>query len=129
AQAPRPEQSCHDLRHARRRERPPRAGISMKIDLTGKSALVTGSTRGIGRAIAGTLAACGARVVVVGRDKAKADARALETPGARGFACDVARPAEILALVEDVEKEFGALDILVNNAGITKHNLMLRIKD
>lgn len=101
----------------------------MKIDLTGKNALVTGSTRGIGRAIAGTLAACGARVAVVGRDKAKADAVALETPGAVGFACDVTRPADILALVDSVEKEFGALDILVNNAGITKDNLMLRIKD
>ena len=101
----------------------------MKIDLTGKNALVTGSTRGIGRAIASTLAACGARVAVVGRDKAKADAVALETPGAVGFACDVTRPADILALVDSVEKEFGALDILVNNAGITKDNLMLRIKD
>ncbi|HEX7545128.1 MAG TPA: SDR family NAD(P)-dependent oxidoreductase, partial [Gemmatimonadaceae bacterium] len=101
----------------------------MKIDLTGKNALVTGSTRGIGRAIAGTLAACGARVAVVGRDKAKADAVALETPGAVGFACDVTRPADILALIDSVEKEFGALDILVNNAGITKDNLMLRIKD
>ena len=101
----------------------------MKIDLTGKNALVTGSTRGIGRAIAGTLAACGARVAVVGRDKAKADAVALETPGAVGCACDVTRPEDILALIDSVEKEFGALDILVNNAGITKDNLMFRIKD
>ncbi len=101
----------------------------MKIDLTGKTALVTGSTRGIGRAIADTLAACGARVAVVGRDKAKADAVAAEIANARGFACDVSAPADVLKLVEEVEKEFGALDILVNNAGITKDNLMLRIKD
>jgi 3-oxoacyl-[acyl-carrier protein] reductase len=101
----------------------------MKIDLTGRVALVTGSTRGIGRAIADTLASCGAKVAVVGRDKAKADAVALELPGAHGFACDVTRPAEVLALVEEVEKDFGSLDILVNNAGITKDNLMLRIKD
>jgi 3-oxoacyl-[acyl-carrier protein] reductase len=101
----------------------------VKIDLTGKCALVTGSTRGIGRAIAGTLADCGARVAVVGREKAKADAVAADIANARGFACDVAVPADVAKLVEDIEKEFGSLDILVNNAGITKDNLMLRIKD
>lgn len=101
----------------------------MKIDLTGKSAVVTGSTRGIGRAIAGTLAACGARVAVVGRDEAKAVAVAAEIAGARGFGCDVAVPADVLRLVDDVDTAFGTLDILVNNAGITKDNLMLRIKD
>jgi 3-oxoacyl-[acyl-carrier protein] reductase len=101
----------------------------VKIDLTGKSALVTGSTRGIGRAIAETLASCGAKVAVVGRDKSKSDAVAAAIAGARGYACDVAAPAEVLKLVEDVEKDFGAIDILVNNAGITKDNLMLRIKD
>ena len=101
----------------------------MKIDLNGKTALVTGSTRGIGRAIADTLASCGAKVAIVGRDKAKAAAVAAEIAGARGFACDVASPPDVLKLVDDVEKEFGSLDILVNNAGITKDNLMLRIKD
>ena len=101
----------------------------MKIDLTGKVAVVTGSTRGIGRAIAGTLASCGARVAVVGRDKAKADAVAQEVPNARGFACDVAVPADTLKLFDDVERDVGSCDILVNNAGITKDNLMLRVKD
>jgi 3-oxoacyl-[acyl-carrier protein] reductase len=101
----------------------------VKIDLTGKSALVTGSTRGIGRAIAETLATCGAKVAVVGRDKSKSDAVAAGIAGARGYACDVASPSDVLKLVEDVEKDFGAIDILVNNAGITKDNLMLRIKD
>ena len=102
----------------------------MKIDLTGKVALVTGSTRGIGRAIAETHAACGARVAVVGRDQAKADAVATEIGGdAKGFACDIADTAAVVALVEAVEKAFGQLDILVNNAGITRDNLMLRMKD
>ena len=101
----------------------------MKIDLTGKTALVTGSTRGIGRGIAETLASCGAKVAVVGRDKSRADEAAAAIAGARGFACDVSVPAEVLKLVADVEQEFSALDILVNNAGITKDNLMLRIKD
>jgi 3-oxoacyl-[acyl-carrier protein] reductase len=101
----------------------------VKIDLTGKSALVTGSTRGIGRAIAETLAACGAKVAIVGRDQGKADAVAADIAGARGFACDVGVPADVARLVESVEKEFGGLDILVNNAGITKDNLLVRIKD
>jgi len=101
----------------------------VKIDLTGKTALVTGSTRGIGRGIAETLASCGAKVAVVGRDKSRADEAAAAIAGARGFACDVSVPAEVLKLVADVEQEFSALDILVNNAGITKDNLMLRIKD
>ena len=101
----------------------------MKIDLSGKVALVTGSTRGIGRAIAGTLAACGAKVAIVGRDGKKADDVAGQVKDALGFRCDVAVPSDVLRLVENVEKAFGSCDILVNNAGITKDNLMLRVKD
>lgn len=102
----------------------------MNIDLSGKVALVTGSTRGIGRAIAETLVSCGAKVAVVGRDQAKADAVAAEIGGdSRGFACDIGDPAAITALIAAVEAAFGQLDILVNNAGITKDNLMLRMKD
>ena len=101
----------------------------MHIDLTGKVALVTGSTRGIGRAIAKELVSCGAKVAVVGRDLAKAEAVAEELGEARGFACDIRVPAEVTMLVQTVEDAFGSLDILVNNAGITKDNLMLRMKD
>jgi 3-oxoacyl-[acyl-carrier protein] reductase len=102
----------------------------MNIDLTGRIALVTGSTRGIGRAIAETLAGAGARVAVVGRDQARA-ADAAEKIGhdAMGFACDVGDPASIVALVEAVEKAFGQIDILVNNAGLTRDNILFRIKD
>lgn len=99
------------------------------ISLTGKVALVTGSTRGIGRAIAQGLVECGARVAVVGRDLATAERVAEELGEARGFACDVSDPASVTMLVQSVEDAFGQLDILVNNAGITKDNLMARMKD
>jgi 3-oxoacyl-[acyl-carrier protein] reductase len=102
----------------------------MNIDLSGRTALVTGSTRGIGRGIAESLAACGARVAVVGRDIERAeDAASAISPGARGFACDVADIASVTSLVEAVEKEFGAIDILVNNAGLTRDNILFRLKD
>ncbi|HEX4934323.1 MAG TPA: 3-oxoacyl-[acyl-carrier-protein] reductase [Gemmatimonadaceae bacterium] len=102
----------------------------MHIDLTGKNALVTGSTRGIGRAIAQSLRDAGARVAIVGRDQARAEAVAAEVGnGAQGFACDVSDLAQVGALVDGVEKAFGGIDILVNNAGLTRDNLMLRLKD
>jgi 3-oxoacyl-[acyl-carrier protein] reductase len=100
----------------------------MKIDLQGRIALVTGSTRGIGRAIAETLIGCGARVAVVGRDRDKASEVSAALGGAGGFACDVADPASVEALVAEVEKAVGGIDILVNNAGLTRDNLMMRLK-
>ncbi|HUQ81307.1 MAG TPA: 3-oxoacyl-[acyl-carrier-protein] reductase [Gemmatimonadaceae bacterium] len=102
----------------------------MQIDLTGRVALVTGSTRGIGRSIAELLASCGARVAVAGRDAAKASEVAAQiSPEARGFGCDVAEPGSVTTLIADVEAAFGSLDILVNNAGLTRDNIMLRLKD
>jgi 3-oxoacyl-[acyl-carrier protein] reductase len=102
----------------------------VKIDLTGRTALVTGSTRGIGRAIAETLAGAGARVAVVGRDQARAAEVAGALGGsAQGFAADVGDPASVVALVEAVESAFGQIDILVNNAGLTRDNILFRIKD
>ena len=101
-----------------------------RIDLSGKNALVTGSTRGIGRAIAETLAQSGARVAVVGRDLEKArEAATAIGAGAQGFACDVTDTAAVTKLVSDVEAAFGSIDILVNNAGITRDNLVMRLKD
>jgi 3-oxoacyl-[acyl-carrier protein] reductase len=102
----------------------------MKIDLAGKTALVTGSTRGIGRAIAEALSESGARVAVVGRDLVRAEEAASAIGnGAKGFAADVSDTAAVAKLIDDVEKAFGGIDILVNNAGITKDNLVMRLKD
>jgi 3-oxoacyl-[acyl-carrier protein] reductase len=102
----------------------------MNIDLTGKNALVTGSTRGIGRAIAEAFAQSGARVAIVGRDQQRAEeAAAAIGSSARGFSGDVSDTTAVAKLVDDVEKAFGSIDILVNNAGITRDNLVMRLKD
>jgi 3-oxoacyl-[acyl-carrier protein] reductase len=102
----------------------------MKIDLTGKNALVTGSTRGIGHAIAEAFAESGARVAIVGRDQQRADEAAVALGrDARGFAADVSDTTAVARLIDEVEKSFGSIDILVNNAGITRDNLVMRLKD
>ena len=94
----------------------------MKLfDLTGRLALVTGSSRGIGRAIAEGYLAAGARVVINGRDKA-AVADAVKALGANAVAApfDVTDKAAVEAAVDKIEKDIGPVDILVNNAGMTK---------
>jgi 3-oxoacyl-[acyl-carrier protein] reductase len=92
--------------------------------------VITGSTRGIGRAIADAFAQSGARVAVVGRDQQRADEAASAVGnGAKGFAADVSDTASVARLVDDVEKAFGSIDVLVNNAGITRDNLVMRLKD
>ncbi len=106
----------------------------MRIDLSGRVALVTGSTRGIGRAIAETLVGAGARIAIVGRDGARAEEVAAALGGASGreavpFACDVTDLAAVAALIERVESTLGSLDILVNNAGVTRDNILPRLKD
>ena len=100
------------------------------IDLSGKTAFVTGSTRGIGQAVAQSLYGAGARVAVVGRDRAKAEAVAAQL-GERsaGFACDVTQLPQIEAAIADAERALGAIDILVNNAGLTRDNLVLRMTE
>ena len=100
-------------------------------ELTGKVALVTGASRGIGAAIARGLAEGGARVAVVSRseERSAAVAAALPGEGHQGLGCDVADPAAVDATVKGVEASMGSLDILVNNAGITRDNLLMRIKD
>lgn len=102
----------------------------MQIDLSNRVALVTGSTRGIGRDIAATLAGCGARVAVTGRELERArDAAAELGSGAAGFAADMADSEAVAKLVADVEEQVGPIDILVNNAGLTRDNIVVRLKD
>jgi 3-oxoacyl-[acyl-carrier protein] reductase len=100
-------------------------------ELKGKVAVVTGGSRGIGRAIAGALAEAGARVAVVARDAERASQAARELPGDghAGFACDVADPSAVNAALTAIEAQVGPVDILVNNAGITRDNLLMRMKD
>jgi 3-oxoacyl-[acyl-carrier protein] reductase len=100
------------------------------IDLSGKTAFVTGSTRGIGLAIARSIYGAGAKVVVVGRDLERARSVASELGDrAAGVRCDVARSDQVDAAVAAAEAALGPIDILVNNAGLTRDNILLRLSD
>lgn len=100
---------------------------------TGKSALVTGASRGIGKAIALELAKNGANVAVnYAGNEAKAEAVVEEIHQLGGKAikiqADVADESSVKTMIKEVIEQFGKLDILVNNAGITKDNLIMRMK-
>ena len=100
----------------------------------GRVAIVTGGTRGIGRAIALRLAAEGANVAVSYRSNdevAEETAEAVRAAGVKSelFKGDVASPEDVHALFKGVSDTFGRVDILVNNAGITRDNLMMRMKE
>jgi len=100
------------------------------FDLTGKAALVTGASGGIGAAIARALHSQGAAVVLSGTRREALDALAVEL-GARAHVCpaDLADPAAAAALVGAAEAAVEKIDILVNNAGLTKDGLALRMSD
>jgi gluconate 5-dehydrogenase len=89
-----------------------------RFDLTGRTALVTGSSQGIGLALAKGLAEAGAQVVLNGRDAGRLEAAAAEVPGARTLAVDVTDHDAVRAAIDGFEQEQGAIDIVVNNAGV-----------
>jgi len=104
-----------------------------RTELTGQVVLVTGASRGIGRAIAGRLAAEGAAVVLGARDEARLAEAVSDIAAAGGRAesltLDVADRASVEAAMAHVLEAHGRIDGLVNNAGVTRDNLLLRMKD
>lgn len=103
------------------------------VDLSGQVALVTGGARGIGRTVAETLAAAGAKIAVVdvNPETLASTVEALRAAGgtAESFVCDVTNSERVNQVIEEVIEKLGGLDILVNNAGITRDNLLMRMKD
>lgn len=101
--------------------------------LTGKTAIVTGGSRGIGRAIACCLAEEGANVAVIFAGNTAAAEETLQQIKEKGgnaisIQCDVANEDAVAAMVKEVKDTFGGVDILVNNAGITRDGLLMRMK-
>lgn len=102
----------------------------MNLDLGGQVAVVTGGSRGIGRAVVEELAGAGARIAIVARhaDGARAAAEALGQ-GTVGLGADVSDAAQVDAAFSEIEESLGPIDILVNNAGLTRDGLLARMSE
>jgi len=106
---------------------------SLKVDLSGQNAIVTGASQGLGRHMAVALAAAGAKVALVARNETKLNETAAMIAEAGGqcevLAGDVSQKEVVEKIVETVAEEWGKLDIIVNNAGITRDTLMPAMSD
>ena len=106
---------------------------SLKVDLAGQTAIVTGASQGIGKAIAAALGSAGARVACVARsaDKLAGTVGQITAAGgqAEAFPCDVKQSAAVDALIDGIAEKWGKIDILVNNAGVTRDTLLPRMSD
>src|SRR6266851_7260297 len=100
--------------------------------MTNRTALITGASRGIGRACALALSEAGARVALAARNTEQLEALAgeIRSQGREAFAVtlDLANPDSVKEVITKTSKDFGRIDILVNNAGVTKDGLALRMK-
>ena len=104
------------------------------LSLENRTALVTGAARGIGKAIAESLAERGANIVIVDLELASAEEAASEIAGKTGrevlaLEADVSDNASVKTMVKEALKKFGKIDVLVNNAGITRDGLLMRMKE
>jgi 3-oxoacyl-[acyl-carrier protein] reductase len=106
---------------------------SLNVDLSNQTAIVTGASQGLGKAIALALAASGARVACVARsvEKLAGTVSAITSAGgqAEAFPCDVKESAAVDALIDGLVEKWGKIDILVNNAGVTRDTLLPRMSD
>ncbi len=100
------------------------------INLKGKSVIITGSARGIGKEIARKFVDAGANVMISDVDASMAEATAKEFgPSARSIACDVTKKDDVKKLVAATKEAFGSVDVLVNNAGVTKDGMFVRMSE
>ena len=103
------------------------------MQLQGKTVVITGGGRGIGRQMASSFAAKGANIAVCDLNQADLDQTVADCKAkgvnARSYIMNVAKEAEVIAAMDAIAKDFGSLDVLINNAGITRDGLLIKVKE